>query len=426
MFRLLGLLFTVLNLLVAFRIYRWVAERLPARQRWLGVVAGLGLMLLVHQTLLMALGGVGALRWARAAFPNTLLLVGSGAQFAVWVYLVLSGARTLFRMLRKVVPRTAKGSAASHATQATQAEPNIAPNAPELIAHDRRSFVAGAGLVLPAIAIAASTKGVAEARSLPVVTRVPLPVRRGQTALHGVKIAQLSDVHVGSYMDAARVDAIARAVNATGADIHVITGDLLDNHVSQLELATRLIRGLRPKSGQVLLSMGNHEYYAARTADVPTIIKELEHAGAQILIDEARAVRFGADRLWMLGIDYPLGRRVVTASGRTTEESLRQALSTVAEDGAPRIVLSHHPSTFSVARHTPIDLMLSGHTHGGQINFGRVGDYALTPALPLYFYHNGLYEHEGRRLYVNAGAGGWLPVRINCPPEITLVELVPA
>jgi predicted MPP superfamily phosphohydrolase len=68
--------------------------------------------------------------------------------------------------------------------------------------------------------------------------------------------------------------------------------------------------------------------------------------------------------------------------------------------------------------------MLAGHTHGGQINLGRVGDYAFTPILPMDFYHNGFYEYECRKLYVNAGCGGWLPMRINCPPEITLVELV--
>ena len=68
--------------------------------------------------------------------------------------------------------------------------------------------------------------------------------------------------------------------------------------------------------------------------------------------------------------------------------------------------------------------MLSGHTHGGQVKLGRIGDAALTPILPMDYYHNGHYEHQGRRLYVNAGGGGWLPVRLNCPPEITLIEFV--
>jgi predicted MPP superfamily phosphohydrolase len=93
------------------------------------------------------------------------------------------------------------------------------------------------------------------------------------------------------------------------------------------------------------------------------------------------------------------------------------------DDGAPRILLSHHPRTFVEARELPIDLTLAGHTHGGQIKIGRIGDRAITPMLPFDHYHNGLYRHGQRQLYVNGGAGGWLPLRINCPPEITLVEL---
>ena len=71
-----------------------------------------------------------------------------------------------------------------------------------------------------------------------------------------------------------------------------------------------------------------------------------------------------------------------------------------------------------------LDLMLSGHTHGGQLVLGRIGDWNFSPVLPFELYHNGHYEHEGRQLYVNRGAGGWMPVRINCPPEISLIELV--
>jgi predicted MPP superfamily phosphohydrolase len=215
-------------------------------------------------------------------------------------------------------------------------------------------------------------------------------------------------------------------MNAVGADYHVITGDLLDNHVSQLELATHFIRNLGPKRGEVFMCMGNHEYIAARSADVRTIAGGLEQARAQLLVDEARELRIGAERIWMGAIDYPPSTRLPGRGGRSTEESLRLALGQMRDDGAPRIVLSHHPRTYVQARDLEFDLMLSGHTHGGQIKLGRIGDHALTPVLPVEFYHQGLYHHGRSRLYVNAGAGGWLPVRINCPPELTLIELVAA
>ncbi|HTN84703.1 MAG TPA: metallophosphoesterase, partial [Sorangium sp.] len=168
------------------------------------------------------------------------------------------------------------------------------------------------------------------------------------------------------------------------------------------------------------------EYIAARSASIGAVAKGLEEAGAQVLVDEAREVRLGGDRLWMGAIDYPSRARPGEPARRPTLDGLHRALGQMQDDGAPRILLSHHPGTFRAARELPFDLMLSGHTHGGQISLGRIGDYALTPMLPAGLYHNGHYEHRGRRLHVNAGAGGWLPVRINCPPEITLVELVPA
>jgi hypothetical protein len=113
-------------------------------------------------------------------------------------------------------------------------------------------------------------------------------------------------------------------------------------------------------------------------------------------------------------------------TARPTRDGLKLALGQMRDDGAPRVLLSHHPRTYVEARELDFGIMLSGHTHGGQIKLGRIGDHAITPVLPIDFYHNGLYQHGRSRLYVNAGAGGWLPVRINCPPELTLVQLVAA
>jgi uncharacterized protein len=230
-------------------------------------------------------------------------------------------------------------------------------------------------------------------------------------------------VHIGSYMDWDRLSDIQDAMNSLGADYHVITGDLIDNHVDQLELAQRFMRGLKPKR-QAFLSMGNHEYIPARGGDAGGIVSALKETHVRVLLDETEKLQIGGAHIWLGGLDYPPQGGLPRLHDRTTEESLQLVLAEMRDDGAPRILLSHHPRTFNVIREAPIDLTLAGHTHGGQIKLGRIGDYAITPVLPFDFYHNGLYEHDGRRLYVNAGAGGWLPVRINVPPEITLIELV--
>src|SRR5690606_8539141 len=237
--------------------------------------------------------------------------------------------------------------------------------------------------------------------------------------------------HIGSYMDRERLQGVVDAMNAANADIHVVTGDLTDNHMDQVELARWFLSRLRPRRGEIYMCTGHHEYYTARPTNMRRMLDEFAQGGGVMLVDEARALEFGGDKRWLGAIDYP--QRGGSISGRGTRDSLLHTTGQMADDGAPRIVLSHHPRTFYEGREMPLDLMLSGHTHGGQINLGRIGDAALTPILPIDFYHNGFYEHaestqlwsRPRRLYVNAGAGGWLPVRVNCPPEITLVELVP-
>ncbi|WP_437958751.1 metallophosphoesterase [Sorangium sp. So ce119] len=452
MFQLGGLVVTLVNGLLGLILWRRLRAAFPRHGALIDGACAAALLLLGHPALLFAVASFSGLRATQRYLPDPLSMIALGAQVGLLLYGVLLGvaavARAVLRALRKARSAT-DARAITHAqagidsragadAQAAATDARAASDAgtidapgggairPEAVDETRRRLIVGATWALPAAAVAVSMGGVLASRQRPVVVRVALPVRRELTSLHGITIAQLSDVHVGSFMDAERLDELRDAINAVRADIHVITGDLLDHHVSQLELSTRLLRGLRPTRGQLFFCMGNHEYIAARSASIPAIMKGLEEAGAQVLVDEAREVRLGGDRLWMGAIDYPSRARPGEPARRPTVDGLARALGQMQDDGAPRVLLSHHPGTFRAARELPFDLMLSGHTHGGQISLGRIGDYALTPMLPAGLYHNGSYEHRGRRLHVNAGAGGWLPVRINCPPEITLVELVPA
>ncbi|WP_433933165.1 metallophosphoesterase [Sorangium cellulosum] len=452
MFQLGGLVVTLVNGLLGLILWRRLRAAFPRHGALINGACAAALLLLGHPALLFTLASFSGLRAIQRHLPDPLSMTALGAQVGLLLYGVLLGvaavARAVLRALRKA-RRATDARAITHAqagidaragadAQAAATDARAATGAgivdapdggvirPEAVDETRRRLVVGATWALPAAAVAVSMGGVLASRQRPVVVRVALPVRRELTSLHGITIAQLSDVHVGSFMDAERLDELRDAINAVRADIHVITGDLLDHHVSQLELSTRLLRGLRPARGQIFFCMGNHEYIAARSASIPAIMKGLEEAGAQVLVDEAREVRLGGDRLWMGAIDYPSRARPGEPARRPTVDGLARALGQMQDDGAPRVLLSHHPGTFRAARELPFDLMLSGHTHGGQISLGRIGDYALTPMLPAGLYHNGHYEHRGRQLHVNAGAGGWLPVRINCPPEITLVELVPA
>jgi hypothetical protein len=256
--------------------------------------------------------------------------------------------------------------------------------------------------------------GAAGAMADPVVRTISLATPRDMSNLHGLRIVQFSDVHIGRFMRSDHLKEIVAAVNSLDADIVVCTGDLLDHDMEQLEDAQMMLRGVKHRNG-LYMCLGNHEYYAAGR-ELEQLIAGVNETGCVMLRDEHRRVEVGGDHLWMLGVDYP-GRR-------QPAESFDEALKDVDDDGAPRIVLAHNPSSFWEARTRQIDLQLSGHTHGGQVSLGRVGRYELSPVLPVELYHAGEYEHEGRKLYVNSGTGQWMPIRINCPPEITLIELI--
>jgi uncharacterized protein len=412
-FHAIGFTVTALNLFTFLALLRRIRTAWPKRAMWIGVAVGVPFWLLLHPGIFLMLGGVSWLTSFSHQVPDSLGLIAMTFQFAVWVY----GALLLIKFLpAKTV------AAVQRLRRMFRTEESGTEDEKDLIDHDRRQAMAKAALVLPAAVVATAAGGALAARQTPKVLRLEQPAPPDMTQLKGITIAQVSDVHVGSYMDGPRLDEIRDAMNSLNADYHVITGDLIDNHEDQLEEATRFLRGLRPRR-RTFMCMGNHEYIAARNVGTPYIVDALRETGVTILIDEAEKVEIGGAHIWMAGLDYPPQRTLERLHNRTVEQGLERILEHIRDDGAPRILLTHHPRTFVQARELPFDLALAGHTHGGQINLGRIGDYALTPVLPFEYYHNGFYEHNGRRLYVNAGAGGWLPVRINCPPEITLITL---
>ena len=412
-FMAIGFMVTLLNLLVFLALRRRLIIAFPKRGGLVAFILAAPFWLLLHPAILLMFGGVNGLMLLREDAPLALQLSSMSFQMAVWIYggwLLLAGTPAAFatavRRYRRMFVKKPEGT-----------EPEK-----ELAVDERRRNLVKAGLVFPAAIVATTAGGALAARQEPKVNRIQLKVPNDRTNLHGVTIAQVSDVHVGSYMDRERLRMISDTMNTLGTDYHVMTGDLLDNHVKQLEHSQAFLSDLNPKR-EVLMCMGNHEYIAARTGEVEDVVKGLRESGVQLLIDDAQKLNIGGDHFWMGGIDYPM-QAGLPGTRRTTKESLEHTLSQMNDDGAPRIVLAHHPKSFAIGKDMPLDLMLSGHTHGGQLKVGRIGDFALTPVLPFEFFHNGLYERNGSKLYVNSGAGGWMPVRINCPPEITVIELV--
>lgn len=396
--RVIGALLVAGDVLVWRALQRRLRAAFPRAPRAALLLPAIPYALLCLPMLVLALGGADTGQWMQHALPLPYMAAVMAFHFFVWVW----GGVLLLALLPRLLHARMQGE--------------------KPVCEQRRALLARGALAMPAVIVTSAVAGGLASRQAPVVRRVQLPVRGDYAAMRGLRIAQFSDVHIGSYLERERLEEVADCVNSLRPDIAVCTGDLIDHKFDQIEHGRILLRAVKPRVG-TFMCMGNHEYIAAQ-GDEAAMRASIEECGARLLVDESIKLPVEGRHLWLGGTDFPGTPQSVLGNRPTTRESMDRVLAGVRDDGAPRIVLAHHPRTFFEARERQIDLMLSGHTHGGQISLGRIDDHELTPNLPFEFYHKGLYEHAGRKLYVNSGIGSWLPVRINCPPEVTLIELV--
>jgi len=276
--------------------------------------------------------------------------------------------------------------------------------------------VASALLVASVAAQAAWGFTIGQRRIEVTTTRVPLPKLHAE--LTGLRIAQISDLHIGNRLDRAQLEHMVERTNATRADVVVLTGDIFDFDPSHVEAGARQLAGLRARYG-VYAILGNHDHYvgADRVADALA-----RHApNIRLLRDEL--VRLpSAEPLYLAGVE-DLG-------GPFFERSLHvpaiDALADLRPSDGPVVLLVHHPEMFEHAARRGFPLVLAGHTHGGQIAL-PVGRRSVNLARVMTPLTRGTYQIESSLLYVNRGIGvGGPAVRIHCNREIAVFELEPA
>ena len=223
--------------------------------------------------------------------------------------------------------------------------------------------------------------------------------------LKGLRIVQISDIHVSHTIRRPMVERIVSMVEALAPDLVVLTGDLVDGSVAMLKDDVAPLAGLKAPLGSFFIT-GNHEYYSG----VTPWIEEVERLGFTVLINSHRVLRHNGDSLVLAGVtDFHAGRLHPAHNS-----SPKQALAGAPED-AYRILLAHQPLSFPEAKAENCHLTLSGHTHGGQY---LPYTWVINLVQP---WVEGLYEEEGHRLYVNRGTAFWgPPFRLGSPSEITL------
>lgn len=222
-----------------------------------------------------------------------------------------------------------------------------------------------------------------------------------------IRIAQISDVHLGLLVREGRLAKILGKVKAASPDILVSTGDLVDGQTDSLNGVGNLLREIQPPLGKFAVT-GNHEFYAG----LERSLEFTKQAGFRVLRGEAASVD---GLIQIAGVDDP----AVRGYGRSREVPEKELLSGLSQDRFT-LLLKHRPH---VEESSPglFDLQLSGHAHKGQIFPFSLIHYVLFP------YIAGLYDlPSGSYLYVSRGSGTWgPPIRFLAPPEVTIIDLVP-
>ena len=222
------------------------------------------------------------------------------------------------------------------------------------------------------------------------------------------KIIQLSDVHIGGLIDAKFISDIVLRVNERKPDLVVITGDLIDMNVDKGEHILAEFKKLKSTYGTFFI-VGNHEYYH----DIDAVINKVKSMGIRVLENENVYIGEEGEGFNLSGVYDVFGYRA-----ESHEPDLYKALENKKKD-SPTVLLAHQPRYIDEVTHG-VDLMLSGHTHGGQLYPFRFLVKLQQP------YVDGLHQHnKDLQIYVNKGTGFWgPPMRLGASSEITEIDLV--
>ena len=415
---------TLILALLNWRAHRWLTREFGLGKRARGVLA-----VLFGGSWLVTLVG-RLLSRAGHDLPETAFVAGFAVQLCVLISVVLLLPVDLLQLLQKVyrLLTTARGNAAPQArlvdaptadVRAAGAEETAGTADPAALT--RREFATRIA-VGSAFMIGGSSAayGALVGRHDYVVEEVPVHLEGLAKAFDGFSIVQLSDLHVGQFVQEAELAAAEALVRRARPDLIVLTGDLIDHDPRFAEVLGRFARRLEPlaRFGVAAVS-GNHDYYAG----IEPTLDALRRGGARVLRNEGIVLGSADAGVALLGVDDVRATRFAGERGPDLGRALA-SLPTIGGRSAPardlpRVLLCHNPVYFSEAQ-GQVGLQLSGHTHGGQINpLVRPADWVLRHG-----WIAGLYAEQGSRLYVNRGFGtAGPPARVGAPPEVTRIVL---
>jgi predicted MPP superfamily phosphohydrolase len=278
------------------------------------------------------------------------------------------------------------------------------------VSSGRRQLLSAAGNVAMASPIVAIGYGALVQRTDFRVREIDVPIPGLAHDLDGLRVLQLSDIHLSAFLTEREFARVVDASRELRPHLAVVTGDLISALGDPLEGCIRQLARLKSDNG-ILACMGNHERYASAESEAEEMGKR---AGIDFLRSACREIRFGSALVNVAGVDYQqMSERKNYLSG---------AERMVLPD-AFNILLSHNPDVVPVAGRQGYNLILAGHTHGGQVTI-EILDRGINPARFFTPYVYGLYRAGGAAAYVTRGIGTiGIPARIGAPPEISVLRL---
>jgi len=270
----------------------------------------------------------------------------------------------------------------------------------------RRQFLKGAGAAGLVTFSAASAYGSLYEVTDYEITETDIFIRDLPASFDGFRIVQLTDIHHSLLVLQAEVRRVVELANGVGADMAVLTGDYTTARVSYIEPCAEALGELRAAAG-VWAVLGNHDHYT----DAELTTRALQRRGINVLNNANTVIRRGGEELQLVGIDD-------WSWGQTRWPRALHNL----DPARPSILLSHQPLIFDHEEAASFSLIISGHTHGGQISLPFIG--APARFIDEFKYLRGLYQRGDHSLYVSRGTGVvGLPVRLGARPEIAALRL---
>ena len=306
--------------------------------------------------------------------------------------------------------------------------PAVGPMPNEAIS--RSDFLMKTALVVGAVSLVGVPWGILSGAHASRIRRMTLPLKNLPSGFNGMTIAQISDIHSGSFFNKTAVRGGVDMLLKQQPDIVFFTGDLVNSYAEEVNSYIDVFNKVKAPMG-VYSTLGNHDYgkyvqwpsAQAERQNVLNVVAAHKQMGWTIMMDENKILEQNGDKIALIGVqNLGFGPAALRAG------NLAKAYKGT-EEYPVKLLLSHDPTHWDAEvrpKYSDIDVTFSGHTHGAQFGV-EIGDRKWSPAQYFYKQWAGLYQDGDQRLYVNRGYGyiGY-PGRVGILPEITIFELVKA